>query len=295
VESKPAKDGKYYIRGIKFKLQLGGGVFWSWYVEEAIETRCQPIAARTGIHYPGNRVAIDYGILPYLANLSQFTYSVWVKRLSSTSFAPLFSRSVDLGTGRRGNFLIINSAGTLHFESYKTPTDGEWEATAAVTTLNQWVHVLLEYDNTTDTANPVMYVDNVSATVTETQTPSGTSDDDSDCPLVFFNLSPDPLAPEQKYYYSTIYNIAIKDARIYNRILSSSERAALTAGEDDYTTVPNGLLFQGPYAPTANISDYINDTIENDDLVLDAVYRACGIPYNEDTTSSDEMLYGLAL
>lgn len=295
IETQPAKDGNFYLRGIRFRLHLGGVVSFQWYVDEAIETRTQPITVRAPLIDVGRRVALDFGILPYLANMPAFTYSVWVKKLGSVPAGTLISRTVDLGTGRRGNFFQLSGA-NLYFSSYKSPTDGEWVATSSVpASQNVWFHVVLTYDNTSASADPLIYVDAVSKTVTEQTTPSGTSDDDSDCPLILFNISPNPADPTQKYYYSDHRDFAIKDVRIYNRILSGADISTLAAGEDDYSTVPDGLLFQGIYAPRENIADYIDDTIENGDLVLDVVHQAVGIPYSEDTSVSDNMLYGLDL
>ena len=296
IESRPVKDGSFYIRGIKFSLHLGGTISFQWHIEEAVETMCQPIAIRTPISSTGKRVALGFGILPYLANLSQFSYSFWIKRTSPDHgpFGPIIGRSVDTGSGRRGNYLLISSE-LFTFISHKTPTDGRWDTGNIITSVDVWENIIFAYDNTTDTANPNLYLNNVDKTLTETASPSGTTDDDSDCALILFNIGPDPADPTQKYYYDVIKNFALKDVRIYDHILTSTERAAILAGEDDYATVPTGLLFQGIYAPKENIDDYIDDTIENDDFVLDAVNKAAGIPYNDDISSVDNFLYGLAL
>ena len=235
--------------------------------------------------------AIDFGILPYLANLERYSYSMWVKRTGSLSSAYLISRSVDFGAGRRGNYFSLNQFGTLSFESYKTPTDGFWWAPGVFTTLNTWQHVALTYDNASKNsiADPIIWLDGVAQAVTETQTPAGQSDDDSDCSLILLNIGPDPAVPGQVYEYDGVQQVAIKDVRIYKRILTPADIAELVAGEDDYSTVPDGKLFNGIFAPTDNIDDYIGDTIENDDLVLDIVHGAAGIPYND---PSGDMMTG---
>jgi hypothetical protein len=225
--------------------------------------------------------AIDFSILPYLANLAGYSYSAWVRQ-SLSPFGAIVSHSVDLGVGRRGNALSI-SALTLHFESYKTPNDGRWQATNAFPADTDWHHVALTYDNTTATADPVIYVDGVSVTVTETSVPSGTSDDDSDCPLILFNWAPDPTVSGQRYFSNLVGGLALKDIRIYNRILTADEVAELAAGEDDYTVlIDSGLLFMGIFAPSAFIEEFVGDTISGDDFVLDVIHRAAGIPYNDD-------------
>jgi hypothetical protein len=236
-----------------------------------------------------SRYAIDFGILPYLTNLPQFTYSLWVRRDASTTFAVLISHCVDEGTGRRGNFLLLNTNGDLQFDSYKTPNDGHWKADLALyPQYLVWQHVCLAYDNTTAAADPLLYVDGVQVAMVETGTPSGTTDDDSDCPLVLFNMPPNP-ATSDRYYYNTIHHVSMKDVRIYDRILTPGEITELAAEESNFDIVQDGLLFCGPFTPIDNITDYIGHTIENDDWMLDIVHRAAGIPYNESSDPAEMM------
>jgi hypothetical protein len=289
-ENFPAYTGEYYIQGAKFRIGLNGILDFTWYLKEEIESMCTPIA----IDAPTDaaRVAVDFGILPYLANMERYSYSIWCKRASASAFGVLIARSVDTGSGRRGNYLHVADR-DLTFISHKTPNDGTWVATNAIPSDTNWHHMCVTYDNTTDTADPAIYVDGSPVTVTETGIPSGVSDDDSDCPLMLFNLGADAAFPEQLYYYDVVQDFAEKDLRIYrNRILSPAEVAEIAAGEDDYSTVQDELVFCGPFAPTDNIDDYVGDTLEEGDLVLDIVHGAAGVPYNETTTTSATMLTG---
>jgi hypothetical protein len=290
TENFPAHVGDYYIQGRKAKIGKAGKIDFTWYLEEEVKTLCTPIA----VVAPANdeEVAIDFGILPYLANMAEFSYSAWV-RLVDNPYGAIISRTVDLGTGRRGNMLFISGSDLL-FYSYKTPTDGEWESVGAVPVDGEWHHVVVIYDNTTDTANPIIYVDGVSKTVTETSAPSGASDDDSDCPLVLLNSAKNILSVEE-YEFQDIRDVGLKDLRIYNRALNSVEITELAADEANYDLVLDGLKFCGPFAPTDNIDDYIGHTIEADDWVLDIVHRAAGKPYNGDTSSAATMLTGEAV
>lgn len=293
IDNQPDHTGLYYIQGIRFRIE-GRIVYFTWYLKEAIETVCQPIAVRCGTNIAGNESALDFGVMPHLANMSQFSYSLWVKRLAATTFAVLISKTIDTGSGRRGNFLLLNTNGDLQFISYKTPTDGDWSKNLALyPSYLDWRHVALTYDNTTDTADPLLYIDGVLTAMTETGTPTGTSDDDRDAPLILFNMTPDPLNPAETYSYNTLHDVLMKNVRIYNRILSQTEITALAASADDYLIIQEGLVFQGIYAPQDNIDDYINDMILADDLVLETVRGYAGRPYNTDTSSSTETLYGL--
>jgi hypothetical protein len=294
TESNPSHTGDYWIQGIKATISQGGVIFYTWYLKEAVETVCQPIALKAPDD-PGTRVAVNFGILPYLANMTGFTYSAWVKRLDATSFGVILARTTDNGTGRRGNWLHVNTDGTLYFISYKTPDDGEWEAEFALPSEDVWYHVALTYDNSTDTADPKIYVNGSLVTTVEIEIPSGTSDDDADCPVMLFNIAPDPATLDE-YFYDSVNDVVLKDIRIYNYILSPTEVSNLyTLSEDDHDYAQDGLMFAAPFAPSDNIDDYINDQILEQDWILDGIYRAAGIPYNETTTSSATTLYGLAL
>ena len=279
IEEQPDHAGDYYIQGVKFKISLGGAVDYTWFLREDVETMTEPIAVRAPASL--STTAIDFGILPHLANLPAYSYSMWVKRHNASSYAALIGRSVDDGTGRRGSELYLNGD-DLFFRSYKTPTDGNWTAANVLPSLDVYYHVALVYDNSSDRAEPIFYVNAAAVSYTEDLAPSGTSDDDSDCPLIIFNVAPNPGVPGQRYLVPLVNNVSIKDFRVYGRALDPAEISLLSAGEDDLTTVPAGKLFHGIRAPIRNLADYVGDTIEDDDLVLESVYGVAGVPYHDD-------------
>jgi len=290
-ETVPYHNGAYYIQGVKFTIKLGGIINYTWYLKEEIGFACTPIAVSAPSATVGTRrVALDWGILPHLSNMPEFSYSAWVRRDAVGAFGPIIDRTVDEGTGRRGNWLIL-SGRTLLFNSYKTPTDGNWVATDVIPNDFGWHHVAVTYNNTSDSADPIIYVDGSSVAVTETLAPAGSTDDDSDVSMKMFNVGPDP-ATSDDYYYDTMQNYSLKDVRVYNRILSAAEVATIEDGLGLYSTVPFGKVFHGIFAPTTQIDDYINDTIEDDDLVLESVHGCGGTPFNQDTSSATLMLTG---
>lgn len=293
VESVPAHTGVYYIQGIKFNIARGGIVTFTWFLSEGAETICQPIAVQNATTAGGTRSAINFGILPYLNNLYEFSYSLWVKRTNTGPGCVLIGKSVDDGVvGRRGNYLLLNGS-TLTFICHRSPTDGQWDLASAVTSTNVWVHILLVYDNRSYENDPKIYLNGVLQSITETNTPVGNYDDDSDCFLTLFNIGPDPAVDDQQYYYGTMRRTAMKNVRIYNRQVTAAEAVLLAAGPDDYSNVQDGLVFQGIYAPQDYVNDYIGSPITNEEFVIDTVHKATGIPYNETTTDATTMLGGL--
>lgn len=294
TESSPLHTGDYYIQAVKASIMLGGIVTFTWYLKEDISTICTPMAVLTNTQTGATENAINFGVLPYMSNLPAISYSFWLKVTDATdAVGYLIGKTADDGAGRRGNNVFLDGQ-KIYFRSYKTPNDGSWITTSAViTTADVWYHIVITYDNTTDLADPIVYVNNSVAAMTETGTPSGGTDDDSDIDFILFNAGRNPS--EVETYDAVSYGHGLKDVRAYGRILSPAEVTTLYNGEDDYTTVQTGLLFNGIFAPTDNIDDYIGTSISGDDLVLDIVHGAAGIPFNEDETSVNIMLKGEAL
>lgn len=291
-ELHPSHTGDFYIQGIRAKIEITGEVDYTYYVREEVETLCTPLAV-VAPSVPA-RVSLDYGILPRLANLPAFSYSAWIRRTTTSAFGVIVSRSVDTGSGRRGNYFML-SGRTLIFISHKTPTDGTWQAINQFPADLNWHHVAVTYDNLRDTADPIMYVDKVPVTVTETATPVGVTDDDSDCPLMLFNLGPNPLDFGTEYYYDVVRDYILKDVRVYKDILDQAKITELGNGPDDYSTLVKNRIFCGPFAPTANLSDYVGDTLEAGDLTLEIGVGSAGVPYAQDTSSSTLMLTGTTI
>lgn len=287
VETQPNHTGTYYIQGVKSSVDLGGVVDFTWYLKESVETYCEPIAvaAPTGTA-SGVISAIDYGVVPHIANLPAFTYSAWVRRRGTTTQIYLISHSINLddGVGRRGSYFSLNEFGTLTFESYKSVSNGRWWVPSAFTVQNAWRLCTVTYNNSSDGADPKIYLGETLLTADEVFTPSGVSDDDSDCPLIIMNIGRDPTT--SVYAHDNLADADIKLPRIWNRELTHDEIRMLNQNPNRFDIVQDGLMFQGLYVPRGNRNNYINANITADDLLLDAVHGAVGTPYNQFTADS---------
>lgn len=107
------------------------------------------------------------------------TWSFWInpKSTGGGNFGRVYSKGVfDI-------YVQDESGGntSLKFFHQFTGTDGTWALTSRNIPLNQWTHVVICYDNSSVTNNPIMYINSVAKTVgsglTET-TPTGTRDSD---------------------------------------------------------------------------------------------------------------------
>jgi hypothetical protein len=95
-----------------------------------------------------------------------------------------------------------------------SPAAGQWKTPDNSIALNQWYHVLLLYNISSDTNDPIIYINGVKQAVTEFQAPGGTPTDDAGTTMAIGNVA----ANVNRGFDGTI-----DDVRVYNRELSVSE------------------------------------------------------------------------
>ncbi len=155
----------------------------------------------------------------YQTRVSTSTYSAWIYPTTS---------EFDLGWIVRqpiGNAFAVcdgdavcgGFANTIYFLNTRNGTNGEWYTNANTLRSDEWNHVLITYDESLVTNDPVIYINGVSVTVNNPVTPSG-----------------DFYSPGQLYFGSAggaaNYIGVMDELRFYNRILSATEIAALARG-----------------------------------------------------------------
>jgi len=110
----------------------------------------------------------------------------------------------------------------LNLIQYFDGTLGGWNTTARVIPLNQWVHVAVVYDASSDANDPVLYVDGVeysiaAANLSETSSPSGSVESDSGNGLFIGNRSDQ----------ARTFDGDIERVMMWDRLLSADEVAQL--------------------------------------------------------------------
>lgn len=261
---KPAIDSFFYIQGMTWKIGFDGSVEFSWICKELVQLRA--IAVKYSGTYV-SRNAVIYGLQSRISSCSQISLSAWVYLTGNTN-CPVISNY----GGGVGWYLFVLATGKIQFRQNFTPTDGIWSTTNDVLTacLNGWHQIGVSYDNSSDVNNAVFYVDGVSVAVTETDAPSGTAD---------LGINQQFMLGNMKIVTDVLgYNFLglQRDVRVYNRILTADEWAALAAGENDYTTVPDGLIFNGFFVRDFRWEDYVGDSILPNMKVLDRLYESTG-------------------
>jgi hypothetical protein len=132
---------------------------------------------------------------------------------------------------------------------------------------------VVTYDAWSTAANPVIYINAVSQTVTETDTPSGTLNSEFGAEVVIGNQHTDTQN------YNQAWHGYLKDVRIYNRILTSAEVTTLyNSGTPDASLVPDGLVFQGPcVTKKENATAWDTVTTAEYEKFIENIYRAVGV------------------
>jgi hypothetical protein len=84
--------------------------------------------------------------------------------------------------------------------------------------------------------------------------------------------------------YNLPFSGQIKDARVYNRILSAAEVAAIYAEGAGGTAVTSGLVFQSPTVRTGDLAYFTDHTMLSTDRVQENIFGSIGSPHGDPIT-----------
>ena len=170
---------------------------------------------------------ISYAAYSDINNLDIFTYAIWVYRSSGgSSFGRMMEKD-----GR--NLLLDSGIATYEFAATRWPTIGEW--TVPEPSADEWHRFLITYDYSSTANDPLMYLDGISQTVTETAVPSGTKLSDVG-DLVIGNR---PSA-------NRVWGGRLAEPNIWNVILNPDEILADARRVPPLRIRPDNLVFYPP-------------------------------------------------
>jgi hypothetical protein len=176
------------------------------------------------ISFDGTNESIEIGTSEVFDNLDVKTVSAWINPTALTEYRGI------AGRGAWAFQICSNdptdcpgSTGRLVYYHAFSGNDGKWILEPNSVTANTWSHVVVEYDRTSTSNNPQIFVNGVLQTATEISAPTGTADNETGS--LFLGLD------------GYVFGIGkIDEARIYSRALSQEEVAKLYQ-----TTAPSSV------------------------------------------------------
>jgi len=282
VDDVVEKDFNAYIQGIEFSINPAGFIRYAWIVKEH-KTLMKGLTA-IGLEYSGiasnGHDAVDFGALSDISDLSKRSISVWLTALPQTfnntsivAFGNVFRFFIDSVTFNISLSIVQTGAGTTtafySTASNVMPNDGSLVHLVLTQNVSVW---------SPSPAQPILYKNAVSQTFNAvgSNTPGGTRTPETGQHFVMGNLY------EAGAELTATWLGLIKDLRVYNKILSSSEVTQLyNSGTPDATILTSpesGLVFQAPVVSTDRLSSYINQPLNINLKVRDNVFGFIGTP-----------------
>lgn len=279
TEDRSNISNHYYITDRAFTIKQGGIIHVEYGVKQNdsyLSGGLEPVTVEvTG----GSGGVVDFGYLQHLdsTKIEQATFAAWIyiENPSTSSFFYVIRNTSDSGGGA-GYYLNIAGSGNvdrvLQFGDTQQATTPNTFITGNDIPRDQWVFVAVAYNFATG-ATPVMYVNAVSKTVTQTSTMAG---------------GVTGAKPKIFKACDAISLIAGSDAkafdiRVYNRILTPTEVTTLyNGGNPDHTLVTDGLVFQGlsTYTDRPLSAGHV---LTSSDRLVENILRAVGVPNGSPT------------
>jgi len=222
--------------------------------------------------------AVNFGVLPYIVDLPQLSMSGWI--YSSANVAGEVHTIMGFTNGDSGWSIYEGRSGsggpTDHRLLFRNKAAGNaaWYADVFFQ-LNTLTHFVITYDRSDVLiATPKIYLDGVLVAVVQQIAPGAPIESENGSQLVAGNI----FASNE--VWNSAFEGTLKDLRIYNRILSSTEVTTLyNSGAQDDALVTDGLIFQGPCVRTKDYALYEDETLTESLKVLDNVYGVVGTPH----------------
>lgn len=261
-------EGNHYIQGVE--LIINGGIAmvkWILIAALSLQAGLSPLQ----IEFNGGAAtdSIDYGPVTRANDLTNKTIAVWIYPDSGATGSDIIMANL---RGFGGWHLYINHTVTsLYFtQAFDGVNDGYWNSPAGTPSLGARSLIVVTYNSSSTTNDPIIYINGSSVSVTEAVTPVGTVKTELGAVLTIGNNSST---------YGFAFDGKIFDPRVYNRILSAAEVTTLyNSGTPDETLVTSGLVFQGFNVRTGDLADYTDQTLTSALKVRDNIFGAIGTP-----------------
>jgi hypothetical protein len=276
TEAQTGIDGDYYIQGVRMHIAAGNIISWAWIVTQALSLVSGLSMLAVEFRGLASADAVDFGNVPAVTSLDQLTVSAWI--YPTTPSGEIYQYTIlQKNNGNAGWGLVMDQddkyLGFSHFGS-SSANQAYWRSDFNTITLNAWHHVAVTRDISPYTNAPILYIDGVAVTVTETVAPTSAVGADAAIPVSIGNTLTTGAVD-----YITPFRGQITDARIYTGIKTAAEIAEIYAAGRGVASSGANLLFQAPCVRTSELGTWTDKTLTADDKLIDNLFHAMGTPH----------------
>jgi|JI10StandDraft_1071094.scaffolds.fasta_scaffold10668_6 hypothetical protein len=271
TEDRSAISNHYYITDRAFTIKQGGIINVEYGVKQNdsyLSGGLEPVT----VEFAGgtSEDVIEFGYLPHVSNLPDRSFSAWIY---VDAFDASIIRIIMYNASSIAGARIYLANTKIVFSDPFTTSGGVWIQTTANITTGAWHHIVVTYNRSSVSNDPILYVDGVASALTELTAPVGTAMDETGARLQIGNTN------NTAGVYVLAFDGKIFDPRIYNRILTAAEVTTLyNAGVPDTSLVTDGLVFQA-FATYADRPIAAGTTLTTSDRLIENIIRAVGIPH----------------
>ena len=227
---------------------------------------------RHSYDFDGADTKIDAGSGATLDDVTTLTFAAWVKADG------LGELSAGMIASKNRWRLYIQATEEIAFFADRTSTNGVWSSGSNALTHDTWHFVVVTYDNTSVSNDPVFYVDGQSITVNEDTTPVGTATSDASNSLILGNLTGQNqtwdghlanvmvfdriLAAEevQRLYVAASESPTFQDVTAIGQILGSASTTARASLNLPEGAAPSSPADGDVWTTTAGLFIHVNST-----------------------------------
>ncbi len=284
INPKSATDSNYFIQGMKWKIEKGGAIDVTYRLKEM--PTFAPMAIEFNGHAVGSQNGIDYGTPDVLDNIEKVSYVIKINlRNPAVGAYPLMGKYTSIAQ----KVFIAFDTGHLRFVQDWTLGAGQWVTQVphltGTSSLDRWITLGVTYDGSLYGNQPTFYISGSPVAITQEVIPSGTMTDDSLARFIVGNAAYSGVA---EWIYRPVFTW--KDARVYNRIISATEMAEINADENNYDTVPDGLIFQASFVRNFRYAATVNTPMGVQySRAFDRVNSLAGVPHYTAVTGTYEI------
>jgi hypothetical protein len=267
-------DSYFYIQGFSYEIMGGGIVKYTLFLKEMLNLTLGLTLATIQMVADPSTNGVNYGNVPQLSNLSQYSVSAWLYYPAQVGANNTIAGTLNADDYAGWYFYVATKY--LAFVEGGTTHWGTWEARSSGSIVNgQWLHVVMTRDSSTDVNTaPHLYWAGTDLPITQNEVMVGTVTDNSKHDLSIGNLYG---------FYNWPFIGKLKNITIYNRVLSQADVTALYNAGRDGNLMLSGMIFQGPVIPTRDSTHYNGATLTEADKLIDGVHGQVGTPIDGPT------------